>query len=577
MLLDWLEERTALPGLWRRFADHPVPGGPRLRYVLPAVLVYLFIQQGVLGVLLASHYSPSASDAWASTAYLNDQVASGWFIRGLHHYGTSALLLVAVAYLVQLALTGEYKRPREMVWISTLGLLVVTMALGVTGNILPWDEQGYWAAQVELGIMEQTPGGEALRTVVQGGGEAGNLTLTRLFTVHAFVLPLVGAALLAGIVVLGRRSQAAEAAQEPARAQPFASGQLLIDVIAMALVGGTLVGITVSSHGSELFGPADPTSGFQARPEWYFLFLYKLRMFFEGPMEPVATMVIPGAAAVFLVAAPFVDAMAGKMGRFGVLGVLGLMMAGVVGLTALSISSDAANESYQKSLTLAHKEAERARGFAKEGVLPEGGPAVFRNDPEYKVRALYKEHCQNCHELDGFGGEEAPSLTDYSSRAWLAALVRDPNQTRFFGGTKHSDMDAYPETSDDEDVTAIPAEQLDALVEFLWQLQGEADVDATLAATGKTLWEDELDCNNCHEIEAGVDGGGPNLLGHGSKAWVARVIRDSSQADLFGEEAQMPKFGDDKLDEDQLQELAAFIVGQRGGPAAAEAPQEGAG
>lgn len=576
-MLDWLEERTALPGLWRRFADHPVPGGPRLRHVLPAVLVYLFVQQAVLGVLLASHYSPSASDAWASTAYLNDQVASGWFIRGLHHYGTSAMLLLAVAYLAQLALTGEYKRPRELVWVCTLGLVVVTMALGVTGNILPWDEQGYWAAQVELGIMEQTPGGEALRTVVQGGAEAGNFTLTRLFTVHAFVLPMVGAALLLGIVVLGRRSQATEAARDPARARPFASGQLLVDVVAMALVGGVLVGITVDTHGSELFGPADPTSGFQARPEWYFLFLYKLRMFFEGPMEPVATMVIPGAAAVFLLAAPFVDAMAGKVGRYGVLGVLGLMMAGVVGLTALSISSDAANKAYQKALAQAHKQAERARGFAREGVLPEGGPAVFRNDPEYKVRALFQEHCQNCHELDGFGGEEAPSLTDYSSRAWLAALIRDPNQTRFFGGTKHSDMDAYPETSDDEEVTAIPADQLDALVEFLWQLQGEDDVDTTLAATGKTLWEEELDCNSCHELEAGADGGGPNLRGHGSQAWVARVIRDSSKADLFGEEAQMPKFGDDKLDEDQLQDLAAFLVRQRGGPEAPPAEEDGEG
>jgi ubiquinol-cytochrome c reductase cytochrome b subunit len=559
-MLDWLEERTALPGLWRRFAEHPVPGGPRLRYVLPAVLVYLFVQQGVLGVLLASHYSPSQSDAWASTVYLNDQVDAGWFIRGLHHYGTSAIILTALAYLVQLAATGDYKRPRELVWISTLGLLVVTMALGITGNILPWDEQGYWAAQVELGIVEQSPGGEAVRTVLQGGGEAGNLTLTRLYALHAFVLPLVAAALLAGIVVLGRRSQAREAAEDPGRAQPFAAGQILIDMLAMVLVAGALVVVTMRTHGSELFGPADPTSGFQARPEWYFLFLFELRMFFEGPLEPVATMVIPGAAAVFMVVAPFLDAVAGKAGRVGVLVVLGSMLAGVVALTALSVTNDAANESYQKAMAQAHKEAERARGFAKEGVLPEGGPAVYRNDPEYKVRALYKEHCQNCHEIDGFGGEEAPSLTDYSSREWLAALVRNPNDPRFFGGTKHDDMDPYPELGEEKSLTA---EQLAAVVEHLWALQGEPDVDAVLAAQGKALWADELDCNNCHETEVGVEGSGPNLLGHGSAAWVARVIRDSGKPDLFGEEAQMPKFGEDKLDEQQLADLAAFVVKQR--------------
>ncbi len=558
-MLAWLEERTALPGLWRRFAEHPVPGGPRLRYVLPAVLVYLFVQQGVLGVLLAAHYSPSASDAWASTVYLNDRMDAGWFVRGLHHYGTSAMILTAVAYLVQLALTREYGRPRELVWISTLGLLVITMALGVTGNILPWDEQGYWAAQVELGIMEQSPGGEALRTVVQGGAEAGNLTLTRLFAVHAFVLPLVAAALLVGIVVLGRRSQAAEAGKDPKRAQPFAAGQLLVDMLAMVLVAGALVAVTMKTHGSELYGPADPTSGFQARPEWYFLFLYELRSFFPGSLEPVATMVIPGAVAAFLVTAPFLDALAGKAGRVGVLALLGLLLAGVVALTAISITNDAANESYQKAMAQAHKEAERARGFAAEGVLPEGGPAVYRNDPEYKVRMLYEEHCQNCHELDGFGGEEAPSLTGYASRDWLFALVRNPNEKRFFGGTKHDVMEPYPESGE----KAIEADDLHAVVEYLWQLQGEADVDETLAAHGKALWEDDLDCNNCHEVKAGVEGSGPNLAGHGTVEWVARVIRDSSKPDLFGEDAQMPKFGEDKLEEEELAALAAFVVEQR--------------
>lgn len=564
---EWLEERTALPGLWKRFADHPVPGGPRVTNVLPAVLVYLFVQEAVLGVLMAAHYSPSSTDAWASTAYLNDQLASGWFIRGLHHYGMSAMLLATVAYLVQLVARRGYRRPRELVWLCTLGLLLVTMALGVTGNILPWDEQGFWAAQVELGIMEQSPGGEALRTVVQGGGEAGNLTLTRLFALHAFVLPMAGALLLAGIVVIGRRSQAKEA-EQAARTQPFASGQLLVDMIAILLVAVALVGVTMKTHGSELYAPADPTSGFQARPEWYFLALYELRMFFEGPLEPVATMVIPGIVGVFLLSAPFVDALAGKVGRWLVIVGGSLVMAGVLALTAMAVSNDEGNESYQKAMAQARKQAERARGFAVEGVLPEGGPAVFRNDPEYKVRALYKEHCENCHELDGFGGEEAPSLSDYSSREWLAALVRNPNDPRFFGGTKHEDMDPYPESTTDEEVTAIPADQLDALVEYLWQLQGEKDVDVVLAKQGNELWDDELDCSGCHEIAAGEEGSGPNLLAHGSEAWVARIIRDSSAPDLFGSEAQMPKFGQDKIDDEQLKELAAFIARQRRGDSA---------
>lgn len=560
---DWLEERTGLPSMWQRFADHPTPGGPRLAGVLPAIIVYLFIQQAVLGVLIAAHYSPSASDAWASTAFLNDQLASGWFIRGMHHYGTSAILLTLVVYLGQQALSGDYRRPREFVWIATVALLIVTMALGVTGNILPWDEQGYWAAQVELGIMEGGPGGEAMRTVVQGGADAGNLTLTRLFTAHAFILPLAAGLLLAAIVSIGRRAQRAQAEAMPTKSAPFAPGQLVVDMAAMLLVAVALAFITIKTHGSELYGPADPTSNFQARPEWYFLFLFKLRSFFDGPLEPVATMVIPGAVVGFVISAPFIERATGKVGRVGVRVLLGLIMAGVVALTGLSMSSDASNESYQKSVEQAHVQAQRARGFAKDGVLPEGGPAVFRNDPEYKLRALFTEHCESCHELDGVGGEEAPSLTDYSSRQWLAALVRDPNAMRFFGGTIHEDMDPYPEVATSDEQTAIEAGQLDALVEYLVQLQGDEGIDVTLAEQGKALWDDELDCNGCHEITPGEEGSGPNLLGHGSVAWVGRVIRDSSAADLFGSEAQMPKFGEDKLSEEQVAALAAFIVRQR--------------
>src|SRR5690606_7416489 len=147
----------------------------------------------------------------ASTAYINDQVAAGWFIRGLHYHGTSAMVVAIALYLGQLALTGDLRRPRELAWISALLLLVVTMALGVTGNVLPWDDQGYWGIQVELGIVEQTPGGAALREVVQGGSEAGNLTLTHFYALHAFVLPAIAALLVAAIVRVGRRAQRSEA------------------------------------------------------------------------------------------------------------------------------------------------------------------------------------------------------------------------------------------------------------------------------------------------------------------------------------------------------------------------------
>ncbi len=555
---DWLDERTGLVSIWRGFADHVVPRGPSLKGVLPAILVYLLVQQMVLGLLLATHYAPSATDAWASTAYIQDRVSAGWFIRGLHHHATSAMILVILAYLGQLAITGAFAKPREFVWISTLGLLLVTMVLGVTGNVLPWDDQGYWAIQVELGIMEQTPGGGMLRTVVQGGNDVGNLTLTRMYAIHALVLPALAIAMVAGIVVLGRRAQRAETSgPRPHPGVAFFPSQMLMDMIGIVLVAVALVGVTVSTNGSELFAPADPTSTFQARPEWYFLPLFQLRMYFEGPLEPIATMLIPGLVGGFIVLAPFLAARGGNLGRFGVLGGLGLVAAGAVALTAISIQKDADNESYVESMDKARKDAERARGFAKEGVVPEGGPAVFYNDPDYKVRKLYEEHCQTCHELDGFGGVEAPTFTNYRDRTWMSELIRNPNEDKFFGKTEIDDMDPY-------DAEALPDDKLEAVVEYLVQLSGSGEeVDATLAEQGKALFIDELDCNGCHEVEPGVDGGGPNMHGHGSAPWVARVIRDSAQPDLYGSDAKMPKFAD-KLTDDEISDLARFVVARRG-------------
>ncbi|MBK6919156.1 MAG: cytochrome b N-terminal domain-containing protein [Deltaproteobacteria bacterium] len=557
----FLDERLGLSQGFTAFANRPWPGGPALRHAVFAALVYLFVQQAVLGVVLAAYYSPSSSDAWASTAYLTDEVSMGWFIRGLHDHGASAFVVIAVLHVVALAWSRSYIRPRELMWFAALAVMGLALAEGLTGNPLPWDEKGYWAIQVELGIAEQTPGGAIIKRLVQGGSSAGNLTLLRLFVLHALVLPVALGGLLAFIA--GQRRRHGPAPAGDARPSTYAPGQLLLDALAMTVVAGVLLAMTVHSHGTELFAPADPTSGFQARPEWYFLFLYKLRHYFEGPLEPIATVILPGAAVAFLLAAPLLERIAGKLGRVTVLVGLGGLLAGSIALTMMAMADDRGDESYQKALAEADLMATRARALAKGGIDPQGGGAVYWNDPEYKVKQLYIEHCRNCHALDGFGGGEAPDLTDYSSRAWLASLVRDPTQAKFFGKTKHDTMETYP-------ADKLSDEQLAATVEYLVSMmEPELAPDAALVAKGTALWKDELDCSNCHEVEAGKDNEGPNLLGHGTVAWVDRVIRDSSKPDLFGKAAQMPKF-EGKLSDEEIAALSAFVVARR-----APQPEEG--
>lgn len=560
VVLDGIEERVGLVSSWRAFADHRIDGGVRLRHSFLAVIIYLFVQQAVLGVVLATYYSPSATDAWASTAYLSDQVTLGWLVRGLHYHGATAMVIVSGLWVLQQVLHRAYQAPREVTFWIALATFALSLVLGISGNPLPWDQDGYWGIQVELGIAEQTPGGGMIRTMIQGGSDAGNFTILRLYALHIFALPGV----LAGLVWLAVRQRRRHGVPAPAdmpvadarsKGQAYFPGQFFVDVLAISVVAGALVAATVASQGAELFAPADPTENFQARPVWYFLALYKLRMAFEGPMEPIATMVIPGAVAAFLVGIPVVDKFGGKAGRLLALVGTGLVATGFVALTLFAMAADGNNEDYQTSLAHAKKRAESAREYAKLGTLPLGGSAVFFNDPQYKVKQLFKEHCLGCHSVDEMGGEEAPAFDDYASRAWLAALIRNPKDPKFYGNTE-LDMDPYP-------VEDLPQDQLDAVVEFLVSIEGEgATVDAALVAKGKTLWEDELECNACHEIDPGADADGPNLLGHGSKAWVARVIHDSSKADLFGTNAVMPKFAS-KLGEQEIADLAAYVVSLR--------------
>ena len=405
-----------------------------------------------------------------------------------------------------------------------------------------------------------------MQQVLQGGPEYGNLTITRFYALHVFVLPISLTLLLVGHLALFRKHgvtpPAAMSEEELRRkTQPFWPNQLFLDVLAMFVCAAALVSMTYASHGAELFAPADPASNFVARPEWYFLFLYQLLKYFEGPLQIIATVLLPGAVAIMLFALPWIDRARSRRprDRAVALSLVGLMMAGVTALTVLAMAEDASNESYQHGLEVAEKESHRARTLALEGVPAAGGVAVFDNDPKERTRKLFKEHCATCHTIEGHGGAEAPSFDDYGGRAWLAALIRDPRDPRFYGGTKgHNTMEPLP-------VETVSDAELAAIVEYVLSLGGPevaGMLDAGLVAQGKALWDGKLECSGCHEIEAGKSGTGPTLTGRGSAAWIARIIHDSSQPDLYGDTAEMPKFAG-KLSPTEIEALAQFIGAQR--------------
>jgi ubiquinol-cytochrome c reductase cytochrome b subunit len=152
-VLGYLRER----GLGGGGSPATIAGGASFAYVFGVVLMFLLLVEAVSGVALAAFYAPSSADAWGSVAYLQDQAKMGWVLRGVHFHGASAIVIIAGLHLVQTALYGAYKKPRELVWWLGILLMVLTLAWAVTGYVLRWDQAGYWANRVEVGIAAATP------------------------------------------------------------------------------------------------------------------------------------------------------------------------------------------------------------------------------------------------------------------------------------------------------------------------------------------------------------------------------------------------------------------------------------
>jgi ubiquinol-cytochrome c reductase cytochrome b subunit len=555
-LLDWLDDRTGYRSLLRHALDEPVPGGASFAYVFGSVLTFCLVLQAVTGVFLAMYYSPSATDAWASVAFIEDQVTLGWFVRGLHSYGASAMVILAGLHLVQTALYGAYKRPRELNWIVGVILLGLILAFALTGYLLPWDQTGYWATKVATGIAGTSPLiGDKLQQLAQGGNEYGNLTITRFFAIHVFLLPGATFILVAVHVALFRKHGVTPRwgrSDESLRAsvEPFWPNQLFRDAVAMAVAFAVLVGVNLYSSGVGLDAPADPSSNFDARPEWYFRPLFQLLKYFGGPMETIVALGTPVVVGGGLLALPFVDRgpFRDPRRRWHYLTALGVGVVGAGALTVLSLADDATDPALQERLARSEERAAEARALAKQhGVPAEGGMAVFTLAPHYDAKQNWAKHCAACHQGDQRKGPEIGP--GYNSRAWIRDFLLQPNGDRFFGPTGIDKMEPV----------SLRGGELDAIVEFVYAQSAAPDADPALVERGTQLFEDG-DCSNCHSADwDSVDEPGPNLGRRGTVDMLAAFIAEPGHPRWFGDHNQMPAFKD-KLTADECRQLAEYLV-----------------
>jgi cytochrome b6 len=193
-IYNWFQERLEIQAIADDISSKYVPPHVNIFYCLGGIVFTLFLVQVATGFAMTFYYRPSVADAFSSVEYMMTQVNFGWLIRSIHRWSASMMVLMMILHVFRVYLTGGFKKPRELTWVTGVVLASVTVSFGVTGYSLPWDQIGYWACKIVTGVPEAIPVvGTALVELLRGGSSVGQATLTRFYSLHTFVLPLITA------------------------------------------------------------------------------------------------------------------------------------------------------------------------------------------------------------------------------------------------------------------------------------------------------------------------------------------------------------------------------------------------
>jgi ubiquinol-cytochrome c reductase cytochrome b subunit len=421
---EWLDSRTGIRSLLHEALDEPIPGGARWAYVFGSGLLYLFLSQVVTGVFLALYYVPSSDHAHTTVSYISKVVSSGLFLRSVHAYGATAIVILLFLHISQTLLYGSYKGRRELLWLSGCFLLALMLGMAFTGYLLPWDKKAYFASAVGTNIISEVPLiGERLQQLLRGSSQMGTLTLSRFFVLHVFVLPGLLLAFIAAHLFLFRKAGAAGPLQEDPvdpqlPAQGFYPRQLILDMAASLLI---IVALALVAHFFPIhLGPVANASDttYIPRPEWYYLPIFQWLKVVSGKWSLFGGIVLPAILALLFAAIPFLDRGRDRRPWRRPIIVAGFAM--FVGcyasLGALSYHDDAKDLNVARQLAR-QKQAEvdyMRQPFQVDSSTP-AAPAtatVIARDPLVtKGAAIFAaQPCGSCHGDKGEGSDIAPKL-----------------------------------------------------------------------------------------------------------------------------------------------------------------------
>jgi cytochrome b6 len=186
----WFNDRLEIEAISEDIASKYVPPHVNIFYCLGGITLVCFVIQFATGFAMTFYYKPTVAEALSSVQYIMNEVNFGWLIRSVHRWSASMMVLMMILHTFRVYLTGGFKKPRELTWVTGVVLAVITVTFGVTGYSLPWDQVGYWAVKIVSGVPAAIPVvGDQVVELMRGSESVGQATLTRFYSLHTFVLP----------------------------------------------------------------------------------------------------------------------------------------------------------------------------------------------------------------------------------------------------------------------------------------------------------------------------------------------------------------------------------------------------
>jgi len=415
----FLEDRFGWPQHLKPFLEKPLPDNLSWWVSLGGVLALLFVIEAVTGMFLAVYYNPSPDTAYRAVDFIMEKVYMGRILRGIHHWGAGAMVILVFTHMTASFFCGAFKRPREMTWILGVCLFLLTLGFGFTGYLLPWDLKAYWATVVGANIPGNIPViGKFITRILLAGETISGLTLTRFYAIHTMILPAFTAACIGIHIYLVRihgicepvssTEKTASTSAEPS--YRFFPEHLFRVSIAFGIVFSAIMLLTIFAEipREDVAGTIDPA--YLPRPEWYFMWLFQLLTFFPGNTEIIGSLVIPAAGVILLFCLPFLSRSPFRNPADRPIGTaVGVVC--LVGIVYLSVMGIANSKPYGKIVMV---------------------PDRKLTQPEQRGLTIFvSRKCAYCHNILGKGGRrEGPDLSNVvakdRTKDWLVKFIKDP-------------------------------------------------------------------------------------------------------------------------------------------------------